>query len=140
MELDLWPSFVSRGDIQALPPEQRMFLIELGTISANIEDSDIPEGFVPAGALAYMRWDFESMNRYLEDFCSRGWLTWVDEPRGWRIEGWLERVQTFIPGSTASLTLQWGQQPREKRLARREAARLRKQKSRERQAEKSESP
>ena len=140
MELDLWPGFVSRGDIQALPPEQRMFLIELGTISANIEDSEIPEGFVPEGALAYLRWDSDSMNRFLEDFRSRGWITWLDEPRGWRIEGWLERVQAFIPGSTASLTLQWGQQKREKRLARREADRQRKQRFRERQAEVKESP
>jgi hypothetical protein len=140
MELDLWPAFVSRGDVQALAPGQRMFLIELGTISANIEDLEIPEGFVPEGALAYMRWDSETMTSYLAEFEARRWITSLDEPRGWRIEGWLDRVQPFIPGSTASLTLQWGQQKREKRLARREADRLRKKRFRERNAESNESP
>ena len=86
MELDLWPAFVSRGDVQALAPGQRMFLIELGTISANIEDLEIPEGFVPEGALAYMRWDSETMTSYLAEFEARRWITSLDEPRGWRIE------------------------------------------------------
>lgn len=140
MELDLWPSFVSRGDVQALAPGQRMFLIELGTISANIEDLEIPEGFVPEGALAYMRWDSETMTSYLAEFEARRWITSLDEPRGWRIEGWLDRVEPFIPGSTASLTLRWGQQKREKRLARREADRLRKRRFRERNVEINESP
>lgn len=112
MELDLWAGFLHRPDIRQLPAEQRLFLIELAVAAATIEDLDIPDGFVPEVVLQYLDWPLDQTGTFLDDFIKRGWITRLDEPPGWRINGWLDRVKHFTPGSKGTEIPTWGQKER----------------------------
>ena len=119
MELDLWAGFLHRRDIRALPVEQRLFLIELAVEAATIEDLDVADGFVPEVVIQYLDWPTDQTSTFLDDFTKRGWITRLEEPPGWQINGWLERVKAFTPGSQERKIPSWGQKRRSTTIQRR---------------------
>ncbi len=125
MELDLWAGFLARRDIRQLQPEQRLFLLEIAVAAATIEDVDVPDGFVPDVVVQFLDWPLDKANTYLDDFVRRGWMTRFDEPSGWQINRWLDKVTHFTPGSKETAIPAWGQKDRSKVIARRLSSRER---------------
>jgi hypothetical protein len=134
MELDLWQAFWTRPDLQALPAEARLFLLDLGLCAASIEHVDVPDGFIPESAINFLGWSHDAAIQHVTNFSSHGWIHWTDDPAGWQIDGWLDKIKVYIPGSPDSQSLAWGQQTKAKRLKRREDSRLRIAKYRANQA------
>ena len=140
MELDLWPGFLARRDIRQLQPDTRMFLVELGVAAAAIEDEALPDGFVPQVALQYLDWPPERSQQLVAEFTERGWLTYFDSPPGWQINGWLDKVTHFTPGSASTAIPAWGQKPLSKILASRHNQRERQMRYRNKRQQTSEPP
>jgi hypothetical protein len=133
MELDLWAGFLARRDIRVLPAEQRLCLIEIAVAAATIEDLDIPDGFVPDVVIQFLDWPLDRVANFLSDFVQRGWMTRFDDPPGWQINGWLEKVTHFTPGSKETAVPAWGQKRRSAVLTRRLASRERQVRYRDKQ-------
>jgi len=136
MELDLWKQFWTRPDLQALAPEARLFLLDLGLCAANIEHLDIPDGFIPESAIKFLGWPYDAAVQHVDDFTNYGWIQWKDDPAGWQIDGWLDRVTGYIPGHPDSQNLAWGQQAKATRIKRRKDTKLRQSRYRADQATK----
>lgn len=134
-ELNLWGSFLDRNDVQGLSIEHRMMLISLAATVADSEP-DI-EGFLPRSGVRSIPWhDPMNAESILDAMAKEGhFLTAVDDPEGWVINGWSSRTVRFRPGNSECDLPAWGQTPRDKLLEQREKTRLRQERQRQRRAE-----
>lgn len=108
-QLVIWPVNRNHPIWQSLSNAARLLFIDMATLVADGERTDLPDGFFLDIWIVHCRYLNIDLDTTIEELIARGILSKFDVPPGWQFTRWTERARVMRPTAQESEHMNLGQ-------------------------------
>jgi hypothetical protein len=122
-----WPANQNHPIWRGLSFSAKGLFLDMAGHIADGEREDLPDGMFLSIWLPQLNSPKAELEPLLHELTEASVLMRVDDPEGWQIKNWTERVRSVRATSLEAIEIRWGQKSAQKYFERRKAENERKQ-------------